>query len=238
MVEPVSSGQGRFCPALAGDQVRRRWAIAGIAVGMAAGVFAVAVAAIVCQGIPRPVSRGARRALAKEVLSLRAPGVAPSFLARYADAFAFSYLRAGWRKVPRTCLVARKSAFTMGRYVDGRLRERYAICIGRDDGSAKKTPDDRITPEGIFWISWKNANPAGPWGMNGRGYGSRLLSLGGPGSAGGFVPRWEIAIHGVPPGAEWTIGRKRSLGCIRLHNREMIELFDRVKTGDLVLICP
>jgi lipoprotein-anchoring transpeptidase ErfK/SrfK len=44
--------------------------------------------------------------------------------------------------------------------------------------------------------------------------------------------RRYIYIHGVPDTTE--VGQPRSLGCIRMRNRDLIELFDRVPVGTRV----
>lgn len=44
-----------------------------------------------------------------------------------------------------------------------------------------------------------------------------------------------VYIHGT--NKESLIGRPASAGCVQLRNREMIELFDQVESGDLIWIC-
>jgi len=46
--------------------------------------------------------------------------------------------------------------------------------------------------------------------------------------------RRYIYIHGSPDSAE--MGRPGSIGCIRMHNHDIIDLFDRVQAGAPVLI--
>lgn len=46
--------------------------------------------------------------------------------------------------------------------------------------------------------------------------------------------RRYIYIHGSPDSAE--MGRPGSIGCVRMHNRDVIDLFDRVKAGTEVNI--
>ena len=43
-----------------------------------------------------------------------------------------------------------------------------------------------------------------------------------------------IYIHGTPE--EWLLGKKGSKGCIRMANKDVIELFDYVQKGTLVRI--
>jgi hypothetical protein len=55
-------------------------------------------------------------------------------------------------------------------------------------------------------------------------------------NAGGEVDTFEryIYIHGTPDEAH--IGQPVSQGCIRMRNHQVMELFDRVEVGDLVII--
>lgn len=43
-----------------------------------------------------------------------------------------------------------------------------------------------------------------------------------------------IYIHGTPQ--EWLIGTPASHGCIRMRNRDIVEVFDVISSGELVLI--
>lgn len=47
-----------------------------------------------------------------------------------------------------------------------------------------------------------------------------------------------IGIHGVPPSADASIGTYASHGCIRMHNSDAIDLFNRVVIGMPVIIRP
>jgi lipoprotein-anchoring transpeptidase ErfK/SrfK len=46
--------------------------------------------------------------------------------------------------------------------------------------------------------------------------------------------RRYIYIHGSPD--EAVMGKPGSIGCIRMHNKDLLDLFDRVKAGDSVQI--
>jgi lipoprotein-anchoring transpeptidase ErfK/SrfK len=46
--------------------------------------------------------------------------------------------------------------------------------------------------------------------------------------------RRYIYIHGTPDSVE--LGKPGSIGCIRMHNNDLLELFERVRAGDRVLI--
>lgn len=68
---------------------------------------------------------------------------------------------------------------------------------------------------------------------------SRILWLDGlePGfNCGGEVDTYQryIYIHGTPD--ETHLGQPASIGCIRMNNLEVMEIFDRVEVNDLVII--
>ncbi|MDF2503758.1 MULTISPECIES: L,D-transpeptidase [Clostridium] len=93
-------------------------------------------------------------------------------------------------------------------YKDNKVYKSYPVAVGK--GS---TP----TPKGTFKIINKQINPGGP-------YGARWLGL----SARG------IGIHGTNmPG---SIGGPVSHGCIRMYNKDVIELSSLVPVGTIVKI--
>jgi lipoprotein-anchoring transpeptidase ErfK/SrfK len=96
------------------------------------------------------------------------------------------------------------------------------------------------TPDGL-WTIWDKRvdptwyNPAlDTWGANlpavipggpGNPMGPRAIYIDAPGL---------IRIHGTSDDA--SIGRYASHGCIRLHNEDVIDLFDRIEVGEHVLV--
>lgn len=85
----------------------------------------------------------------------------------------------------------------------------------------------------IFHAALAAANPERDWIL------TRILWLAGCESGvnrGGCVDtlRRYIYIHGCPDSA--PMGEPRSHGCIRMRNRDLVELFDRTPTGTLVQI--
>jgi lipoprotein-anchoring transpeptidase ErfK/SrfK len=105
----------------------------------------------------------------------------------------------------------------------------YPVAIGRGVG-AKKSRTDLITPAGIFKI-WRVVEDAtqlvydpkwfGEPGEPQKGaYGAKLIS---------FYNPWQIAIHGTnSPG---SIGKRVTHGCVRLRNKDIVELTSYVKPG-------
>ncbi|WP_333860709.1 L,D-transpeptidase [Clostridium sp.] len=93
-------------------------------------------------------------------------------------------------------------------YRNGKIYRTYPVAIGKS-----RTP----TPSGIFRIINKQINPGGPYGV-------RWMGL----SANG------IGIHGTNNPA--SIGKAVSNGCIRMYNKDVIELFNIVSMGTIVKI--
>jgi len=52
------------------------------------------------------------------------------------------------------------------------------------------------------------------------------------------LDRAEIAIHGTSPSMRASIGQAASYGCIRMLNEDVIDLFERVQVGTLVVAIP
>ena len=99
---------------------------------------------------------------------------------------------------------------TLYLFSDGKLAKKYPVALGD-----LETP----TPIGQFKITFKRKN----WGS---GFGSRFLGLN--------VPWGMYGIHGTnKPG---SIGNYASHGCIRMLNRHVEDLYERVKINDPVII--
>jgi len=91
---------------------------------------------------------------------------------------------------------------------EGKIFKSYPVGIGKI-----LTP----TPKGTYRIINKALNPGGP-------YGSRWLGLN----------RKGYCIHGTNNPA--SIGKLVSHGCIRMYNKDVIELFNIVPIGTVVKI--
>lgn len=90
-------------------------------------------------------------------------------------------------------------------YRDGKPFKIYPVAIGEP-----KTP----SPIG----EWKIIHKGGKWG---DGFGARWIGLN--------VPWGIYGIHGT--NKPWSIGRRSSHGCIRMHNKHVLELYKIVKLG-------
>lgn len=112
--------------------------------------------------------------------------------------------------MPEHHIVIRKSQRLLELYQGSHLLGRYPIAIGKAGFP---------TPEGHFRIAEKRVNPGGV-------FGSRWLGL--------SVPHYGI--HGTSSPA--SIGQAVSKGCIRMHNRDVERLFEKVSPGTPVTIYP
>jgi hypothetical protein len=126
----------------------------------------------------------------------------------------------------RTSMVAYKSEFRMALLIDGAFIKEYPIGIGLDDR----------TPVGKFVIDSMGIQV--PWTPPEGG----MIRYGEPGYLLG--ERWMgfrnepwgsgLGIHGTND--EESIGTKCSRGCIRMRNRDVVELYDFVQIGSKVEI--
>lgn len=94
--------------------------------------------------------------------------------------------------------------------VNGNIKSKYPIAIGK-----ATTP----SPKGTFRIKNKAMNPGGP-------FGARWLGL--------TAPNGSYGIHGTNNPS--SIGLSASNGCIRMHNKDVIELYNIVPIGTTVSI--
>jgi lipoprotein-anchoring transpeptidase ErfK/SrfK len=109
---------------------------------------------------------------------------------------------------------------------------RYDIAVGKAGKQwrgLKYVEELRIEPAWSPPASVKRDNPhlpdVIPGGSPRNPMGARVIGLG---------PGGEYAIHGTNvPG---TIGTAVSYGCFRMHNRDIIELYPRVRMGTPVLV--
>jgi Uncharacterized protein conserved in bacteria len=100
------------------------------------------------------------------------------------------------------------TTFSLSLYKNDMLFKTYPIGIGK-----MLTP----TPTGKYTIINKALNPGGPYGV-------RWMGLSKPG----------YGIHGTNDPS--SIGKHVSKGCIRMHNKDVIELYNLVPIGTIVTI--
>nr|WP_236932747.1 L,D-transpeptidase [Geosporobacter ferrireducens] len=97
---------------------------------------------------------------------------------------------------------------TLTLYRNDQWFKSYPVAVGKTS-----TP----TPKGTFKIVNKSVNPGGP-------FGARWMGLSKP----------HIGIHGTNNPS--SIGNAVSHGCIRMHNKDVTELYNLVPIGTIVKI--
>ncbi len=117
----------------------------------------------------------------------------------------------------------------------GREIKQYGMACSRNYGSKHKKGDNR-TSEGFFSIEgiynstdWLFTDDNGYTSPAKGQFGPRFIRLEIPGTR-------AIGIHGTA--SPWSIGGRRSHGCIRLTNENILDLVERVEKGVPVIISP
>jgi lipoprotein-anchoring transpeptidase ErfK/SrfK len=134
-------------------------------------------------------------------------------------------------------LLVDKSRHRLYVYADGKLRRQYEVALGRRSGGPKVREGDRRTPEGVYRIQAKKDR--------GQTRFHRALLIDYPNArdraifvrakAEGRLPKGAhigglIEIHGGGTGVDWTNG------CIALENRDIDDLWKRVRVGTPIVI--
>lgn len=132
-----------------------------------------------------------------------------------------------------TCIIVSKEEMQMSVYNgEGTEMLKFPIACGKNYGQKLRAGDKR-TPEGIFKVVGKEASSAWTHDFgNGpiRGaYGPLFIRLNTPGFKG-------IGIHGTHD--ERTVPGRETLGCIRMKNRDLLELAKVIDEKTLVIILP
>ncbi|MGO8684858.1 MAG: L,D-transpeptidase family protein [Thermoleophilia bacterium] len=117
-------------------------------------------------------------------------------------------------------------------YRGDRLIKTYSVAVGQP-----RYP----TPPGTFAIVSMQKNPT--WLPPNSDWAKKATPIP-PGATNPLGTRWMgtsapgIGIHGVPAGEDATIGTYASHGCIRMHDWDAVDLFDRIVIGTPVTIQP
>lgn len=111
----------------------------------------------------------------------------------------------------------------------------YGMACARNYGTKHKRGDLR-TPEGFFSVegvynseNWLFTDDNGQTSQVKGQFGPRFIRLKTPVST-------QIGIHGTS--APWSIGSRRTHGCIRLRNNDILELYKLVSKGMPVIVVP
>ncbi|WP_223385580.1 L,D-transpeptidase [Oricola cellulosilytica] len=137
-------------------------------------------------------------------------------------------------KYPPRTIVIETSRRKLFRVVDGSKAVMYSIGVGREGFEWKGS--ERVSRK-MEWPAWTppaemrkreaaagRILPARMEGGEGNPLGARAIYLGAT----------LYRIHGT--NEPWTIGRAVSSGCIRLLNEDVIDLYENIRLGDLVVV--
>jgi Uncharacterized protein conserved in bacteria len=105
-------------------------------------------------------------------------------------------------------ILINRDAHTLTLYKNGEMLKKYPVADGKPS-----TP----TPAGQYLVKVKSPNPGGPFGV-------RWMGLNKP----------SYGIHGTNDPS--SIGKSVSHGCIRMYNKDVIELYNTVPIGTPVTI--
>lgn len=117
----------------------------------------------------------------------------------------------------------------------GREISAYPMACALNYGTKHKRSDMR-TPEGFFTVKgifnstdWLYTDDNGVTSPKKGQYGPRFIRLDTPVTS-------SIGIHGTS--APWSVGSRRSHGCIRLHNEDILKLVELTEKGMPVIVSP
>ncbi len=129
-----------------------------------------------------------------------------------------------------TVITITQSTFTLRLFKHLKVRKTYKVAVGQPAYP---------TPRGRYAIQNKQVNPT--WSVPNSPWAGELAgtSVTGGSAANPLKARWMgiangVGIHGT--GEDGSIGSRASHGCIRMHVRDVVDLFRRVPVGTPVLI--
>ena len=134
------------------------------------------------------------------------------------------------KKKYRTVLTVNRNTFKLRLFKELKLSKTYSIAVGAAGHD---------TPAGMYSISNKAVNPV--WNVPNSAWAGDLAGTTVPGGAPNnpLKARWlgivdGVGIHGTSE--DWSIGSRASHGCLRMHVKDVIDLYPRVPVGTPVLI--
>jgi murein L,D-transpeptidase YafK len=136
-------------------------------------------------------------------------------------------------------IVVEKAKRTLTLYADGFPVRTYAIALGKQPTGDKVRLGDNRTPEGVFYIDYKNTQSKYHMSLHISYPDEAHLRRA---SALGVSPGSNIMIHGLPP-AFADIGSTHAdynwtEGCIAVTDKEIEEIWRAVPTGSPIQIKP
>lgn len=124
-------------------------------------------------------------------------------------------------------------------YKDGEVVKTYKVALGRQPVGPKERAGDDRTPEGTYYLNWRNAHSKF----------HRSLHISYPNAEDrlkakslGVSPGSDVMIHGLPKGygdlGEWHRTYDWTKGCIAVTNSEIDEIWKLVPDGTPIEIKP
>jgi len=142
----------------------------------------------------------------------------------------YIYAHHNWNPLPAGTTIDRilieKSARRLSIFADGKKLKSYRVALGRNPVGAKEQEGDMKTPEGFYWIDWRNPESdyhlslhvSYPSGEDNARVAERGVNAG-----------FDIMIHGITNGGGWIGAFHRmhdwTAGCIALTDEEIEELY-------------
>ena len=130
----------------------------------------------------------------------------------------------------RTVVTIDRAHFKLRLFKAFKVVKAYGVAVGQPGYP---------TPTGLYSIVNKQVNPV--WSVPNSPWAGELAgtAVAGGTAANPLKARWMgivngVGIHGT--GEDWSIGSRASHGCIRMHVRDVVELYPRVPVGAPVLI--
>ena len=148
-----------------------------------------------------------------------------------------------WNPLPRDVTIDRitveKSARRLSVWNHGAKLKSYRVALGRNPTGAKQEEGDLKTPEGLYWIDWRNPESdyhlslhvSYPSDQDNARAAERGVNAG-----------FDIMIHGIRNGDGWIGAFHRmhdwTAGCIAVTDEEIEELYRVTPDGTPIEIRP
>jgi murein L,D-transpeptidase YafK len=136
-------------------------------------------------------------------------------------------------------VMVHKAARRLELYRNGQLLKTYEVSLGRHPIGAKEQQGDGRTPEGEYWLDYRNPKSSF----------HKALHISYPGSADvasvqsrGVDPGGLIMVHGMRNGLGWLGRFHRAIdwtdGCVAVTDSEMDEIWRTVPDGTRIVLKP
>lgn len=140
---------------------------------------------------------------------------------------------------PADRIVVLKSERTLHLYRDGEVLRSFDIALGLAPEGPKRETGDFRTPEGRYFIEWKNAESDYFMALKVSYPNERDRALA---AAEGVDPGGMIMIHGDPNNGRYSAMRSQGMdwtdGCIAVSNSDMVDIWLMTSEGMPIEIRP